>query len=190
MRHAWRVSVDGMQRTFIVVSGLPGSGKTTLGRKLATALHLPYYDKDDILDGLLETLGAADPAWRQKLSRASDEVLIRLVTSSAGAVVASFWRTVKTPKGSGTPIDWLEGLSANVLEIHCSCSPETAAARFKERRRHPGHWDDPRSLDELIGSFRTLSEAGPLGLGDVIVVDTGTDSDLAALVEEIRVRRG
>lgn len=179
-----------MPRTFIVISGLPGSGKTTLGRKLAAELHLSFYDKDDILEALLENLGAADQAWRQKLSRASDQVLMRLVASSAGAVVASFWRTAKTPEGSGTPVDWLEGLSVKILEIHCSCAPETAAARFKERRRHHGHLDDQRSLEELIGSFRTLSEAGPLGLGDVIVVDTGTDHDLGSLVEQARVKLG
>lgn len=179
-----------MQRTFLVVSGIPGNGKTTLGRKLAAALHLSCYDKDDILEALLESLGTADAAWRQKLSRASDEVLIRLVTSSAGAVVASFWRTGKTPEGSGTPIDWLEALSAQILEIHCTCAPETAAARFKERKRHRGHLDDQRTLEELTGSFRALPEAGPLGSGEVIVVDTGTVSDLEAFVREIRIRLG
>ena len=41
---------------FVVVSGLPASGKSTLSRRLATALSLPMLDKDDILEGLFESL--------------------------------------------------------------------------------------------------------------------------------------
>jgi shikimate kinase len=48
------------QKPLVVVSGLPGSGKTTLGRRLAQALNLPLIDKDDILDRLFET--AREPA--------------------------------------------------------------------------------------------------------------------------------
>jgi shikimate kinase len=38
-----------MRKPFVVISGLPRSGKTTLGRRLAPALNLPFIDKDDIL---------------------------------------------------------------------------------------------------------------------------------------------
>jgi hypothetical protein len=46
---------ETMDRTFVVVSGLPASGKTTLARRLADGLGLPLLDKDDILDRLFET---------------------------------------------------------------------------------------------------------------------------------------
>ena len=49
----------------MVVSGLPGSGKTTIGRRLAAALSLPLIDKDDILDRLFETKGVGDSTWRR-----------------------------------------------------------------------------------------------------------------------------
>ena len=38
--------------TFVVVSGLPASGKTTLAKSLALALGLRLLDKDDILESL------------------------------------------------------------------------------------------------------------------------------------------
>jgi predicted kinase len=62
-------------RRFVVVSGLPGSGKTTVGRHLAAALDLPLLDKDAILEGLFERKGIGDTAWRRALSRESDSIL-------------------------------------------------------------------------------------------------------------------
>jgi predicted kinase len=56
----------------VVVSGLPASGKTTLGRQLAGALDLPLIDKDEILESLFDSRGIGDASWRRKLSRESD----------------------------------------------------------------------------------------------------------------------
>ena len=64
-----------MRKPFVVISGLPGSGKTTLGRRLAPALNLVLIDKDDILDRLFEAKGVGNAAWRRALSRESDEIL-------------------------------------------------------------------------------------------------------------------
>ena len=43
----------------MVLSGLPGSGKTTVARPLGEALGLPLLDKDHILEGLFESLGVS-----------------------------------------------------------------------------------------------------------------------------------
>jgi hypothetical protein len=60
------------QRRFIVVSGLPASGKRTLAKQIAAAFGLPLYDKDDMLEALFDTMGPIDRALRQRLSRASE----------------------------------------------------------------------------------------------------------------------
>jgi shikimate kinase len=44
-------------RPFVVLSGLPGSGKSTIGREIAAALSLPLIDKDDILARLFDGRG-------------------------------------------------------------------------------------------------------------------------------------
>jgi hypothetical protein len=174
---------------FVVVSGIPGSGKTTLGRKLAEALRLPFYDKDDILEGLFESGGIGDVTWRKKLSRQSDEELVRRVTASAGAVMVSFWQTEKTGQESGTPVDWIKQLSGRVLEIQCSCDPTLAARRFNERRRHAGHLDNLKPAANPT-EFTRLASSGPLGVGEVTVVDTSGAFDIAALVTGIRAKMG
>jgi glucokinase len=61
-----------MLTPFVVISKLPGSGKTTLARRLAPALNLPVIDKDDILTRFFESKGIGDVAWRRALSRESD----------------------------------------------------------------------------------------------------------------------
>jgi len=75
-----------MRKPFVVISGLPGSGKTTLGRRLAHALNLPLIDKDDILDRLFESKGVGNAAWRRTLSRESDVILQHEAARSDGAV--------------------------------------------------------------------------------------------------------
>ena len=67
---------DAARRRFVVLSGLPGSGKTTLAKQLALALNLPLIDKDEILDRLFGSKGVGDAKWRRALSRESD-VLFR-----------------------------------------------------------------------------------------------------------------
>ena len=58
-----------MKAPFIVLSGLPASGKSTLGRAVAKALRLPMLDKDELLEALFESRGIGDADWRRRLSR-------------------------------------------------------------------------------------------------------------------------
>jgi predicted kinase len=57
----------------VIVSGAPGSGKTTMGGRLATELRLPHLNRDLVRDGLWMTDGddvalTTDRAWRVWLS--------------------------------------------------------------------------------------------------------------------------
>jgi len=155
-----------MRKPIVVISGLPGSGKTTLGRRLAPVLGLPLIDKDDILDALFESKGIGDAVWRRALSRESDEILQRQAMSSNGAVVVSFWRVPRMAADSGTPVDWLLIPSHQLIHVHCICEPELAARRFGQRRRHPGHLDDRLSEAELLESIRDAARLAPVSLGD------------------------
>ena len=95
---------------FVIVTGLPASGKSTVGRSVAEALGLPLLDKDEILEALFEALGVGDAPWRTRLSRAADQVLQRLALQSNGAVIASWWRHPLSRVSSGTSTDWLSSL--------------------------------------------------------------------------------
>lgn len=176
-----------MPRPFIVISGLPASGKTRLGKRLADAFALPLIDKDEILESLFSGSEAVDGASRMILSRRSDVLFEERARRSDGAVLVSFWHVRGMPMESGTPAAWLHQLRGPVAHVRCVCSPELAAKRFASRIRHPHHLDALKSSDAIAKSFGDLARLGPLDLPPQIDVDTTADPDLAPLVATIRV---
>jgi AAA domain len=175
-----------VEKPFVVVSGLPASGKTTLARELASALSLRLIDKDDILDQLFDVRGIGDAAWRRTLSRESDELLRKEATASTGAVLSSFWHVSGMPPDSGTPIAWLAEVSDIVVLVQCVCPPELAAARFVRRRRHPGHLDTEAMYEQVLESLEALTSLGSLPIRPGITVDTSKELNAAVVVRDIR----
>jgi glucokinase len=172
-------------RRFVIVSGLPGSGKTTLARRLAPALGLTLIDKDDILERLFYSRGVGNGDHRRTLSRESDVVLQAEAEASAGAVIVSFWRRPGMPDDSGTPTTWLSSLSSSLVEVHCACPPEIAASRFLRRRRHPGHLDRRHTFETLFAALEAQSRLTPLDLGERIDVDTSRELSVDDLVRDV-----
>ena len=174
-----------MNRPFVVVSGLPGSGKTALARKLAPPLGLPLIDKDEILERLFESQGGGDAAWRRMLSRESDRILQAEAGASHGAVLVSHWRLPGMRADSGTPVDWLPDLTDRIVHVRCVCPVRVAAERFVRRQRHPAHLD-AKSYQEVVRSLEEVERLGSLVLGTRIEIDTSGRIDLDAALREIR----
>lgn len=167
--------------TFVVVSGLPASGKTTVGTLLSEGLHLPLIDKDGILESLFDTLGSPDHAARTRLSRASDEVLFRLAEDSHGAVLVNWWHHDTAPAR-------LRSLSTDIVEVFCDCPVEVAMDRFESRTRHPGHHDPVRSPAEMEEHVKRMRAwfPGPLRVGRLVTVDTSREPDEESILHEVR----
>ena len=172
-------------RKFVVVSGLPGSGKSHLTQKLAPLLELAVVDKDDILERLFDAKGIGDAAWRRTLSRESDLIFRRQAESSTGALLVSHWHLPGMPRDSGTPTDWPAQLSSRIVNLHCECPVELAAARFRQRKRHPGHLDGAKPPAELLTDLRQLAELQLLSIGMRVYVDTSAEINLDDLVGKI-----
>ena len=63
----------------------------------------------------------------------------------------------------------------------CSCPFDENRRRYAERERHPGHYD-AALLPELDEVLRT---AEPLGLGEVLRVETDRDLDAVSLARSV-----
>ena len=169
----------------IVVSGLPASGKSTIGAALSNGLGLPLLDKDDILEALFDELGTGGAAWRTTLSRAADRILETLARRARAAVVVSWWRHPSSSAQSGTSPQWLMSLQPAPVEVHCRCAAGVAVERFFARTRHAGHLDASKDRSHELGQFEQAAFLGPLGLGPCIEVDTNHVVDVDGLMRRL-----
>jgi predicted kinase len=121
---------------YVVVSGPPGSGKSTVGRALADRLGLLLLSKDTIKEILFDVLGAADLRESQRLGLASHQALLAVAAENGSGVLESTWR-------ASLATDELRRLPGVIVEVFCACDPALARTRYAHRAadRHPGHFD-------------------------------------------------
>ncbi|MBV9279982.1 MAG: ATP-binding protein [Chloroflexi bacterium] len=181
-----------MPPLLVVVSGPPGSGKTTLGRRLARDLMFPFVSKDGIKERLFESLGWTDREWSRQLGRASVDLLFYVVEVELSAgrslvVENAFWKENATE-----PFRRLgERHPCRVVQIHCRAATEVLVRRFRDRdhtdERHPGQVNRT-GYGELEMALRE-DRYGVMDIGgEVLMVDT-TDFeavDSAGLLKSVR----
>jgi hypothetical protein len=171
---------------FVIFSGLPCSGKSTLAGQLGPALGLPILDKDDVLDTLFDERGVGDLAWRAALRREADRRFTAAAQMLAGACLVSWWcHPNASATASGTSTDWLRMLPGPIVEVHCQCDVEVALRRFVARKRHSGHLDSMRAPATLGEQFHS-AVSSPLGCGALISVATDEPIDIASLIDRLR----
>lgn len=177
----------------VIITGLPATGKTTVGRHLARALSLPFIYKDGIKESLFDSLGWSDIEWSQRLGRASVELLYYFARATLEAgqscvLESNFDTTLATPRFQALQ----ERYTPKFVQVVCVSEPGVIWQRYQERwgvgQRHPGHVQqlDPRA-DSWIHWPQGRAAALEIG-GELIELDT-TDFnhvDLAALTARVK----
>jgi len=172
----------------IIVTGLPASGKSSIGEAVARELEIPCFDKDVYLERLFDQRGIGDGEWRRQLSIEADGLMERESTRHNSAVLVSHWRP-HGMSGTGTPTDWVRNQYAHIIELYCYCEPAIAARRFETRERHVGHLDGQRSQEDLLKWMNRLALGFPLGIGNCVQISTETEVDVLSLKSKINELR-
>ena len=162
---------------FIVVSGAPGAGKTTLAPRIADELGLLLISKDAIKESLADALGL--PRTVEESGRLGDAAYAAMfalarstLDSGAGVVLDSNFRHGRSERE-------LAAVAADrpICVIHCEADPDTVEHRYRSRAatRHPCHLDELRiddvRADLADGTYR------PLEIPDAPVLAIRTDDD-------------
>ena len=176
----------------LIVSGAPATGKTTLGKQIASEFALPFLSRDGIKESLYDTIGAGDRDRSRQLGVASIQLLFyfleRLLAAGQGLVVESnFYDRYDTPRFEAL----LARYAARVVQIHCTAEAPVIIARYRQRastsERHPGHLGTA-VLPELRAGLREAAWR-PLRLAAPCVTVNTTDFatlDYAGLCGEVR----
>jgi len=171
-----------MRGHLVYVSGAPGAGKTSLAVPLAAELGYSLVTKDLIKETLHDALGApeADLAWSRRLGAASMELLWMLAAHAGEAVIEANFRPYSEYERGR--LSMLAGLGPRVTEVHCTCPPELAAARYNARATHPVH------VIKALPPSAMAEYDRPVGIGELITVDTTRAVDVAQVADQVRRR--
>jgi predicted kinase len=169
-----------MHPLLIIVSGPPCSGKTTLARRLAAELHLPFVYKDGIKELLFDHLGCSDLDQSKLLSRVSYDLMYYFVEAQlqvGGSLVVEGNFKPESETGKFLALKAKYGFIP--FQIQCRTDGPVLLERFRKRaaspERHPGHLDslNETHLSEILARGR--HDPLPVG-GRIFEIDT-TDLD-------------
>ena len=141
-----------MTQSLIIVTGAPGTGKSTLAPLLAQRYACTLLDKDTIKEELFDILGTGDAAWSRRLSNASFATLFALAANElargASLLLEGNFRvgehddTMRAVLARGPS-------SLRCVQVLCTAAEPLRLARLERRAseaaRHAGHLDGART---------------------------------------------
>ncbi|MGO9754158.1 MAG: AAA family ATPase [Solirubrobacteraceae bacterium] len=169
----------------LVVSGAPGTGKSTVAAAVASELGFPLLRLDAVKERLADVLGCRDEAWSFLIGDAAAEVVFGLSASFPNAVVEGWWRGDRRRRA--------ETEFTGYVQIFCHCARSLVEQRMRARLvagRHKIHRDSLRP--DAVNEIGALVEAvRPLALSHtVIIVDTNTPISWGSLFAQVRAAHG
>lgn len=164
----------------VVVTGPPGSGKTTVAEALKERIGLPLLAKDAFKEVLAGPLGVTGYEASHRLGAGVYELqghLVRELLTSGVSLIVEGNFSAETRFLHELP-------PARIVQLHVTAEPDTLEERYLSRTgRHPVHHDA-----EAAPEMRARAEAGdwdPLPLdGPLLQLDTTGDPPLEPFVEQ------
>ena len=177
----------------IIVNGLPGTGKTTLAKRLAADIPLPVFSRDGLYETLYDALERQSHADPSSIA----PVMYTLLYYIAGTLLAAGQSLIVEGFFGRPQLRTAEFLQLQrtsdfePLQILCRADGKALLERFHARmesgERHAGHqdiaWIEQNKERLLQGNLAPLSLGGQL-----IEIDTTTPQsfDYADLLQRVR----
>jgi glucokinase len=162
----------------LVVTGVPGAGKTTLGSALAAALEVPFVSLDSIKEELYLSDVDGDPF---ELRLAAEAEMERRLNAIEGRAVVDIW--IAPNRDTNRVARLLRGQHRDVVELLCRVAAEVAIERYTRRRRTGPH--RPADASTLRRIHEAAKDFQPMRIGRCIEVDTSRPVNVGRLINQL-----
>ncbi len=116
--------------TFVLMRGYPGTGKSTIARAIAAALHAPLIDRDIIRKKAVDSFGDI-----HGVGRFSYELMFALTEEQLNLRLSVIVDTPLTYRETyEKSMALAEKFSIPMLVVHCQCPPEVQKRRLEGRK--------------------------------------------------------
>ena len=167
----------------IVVTGVPGAGKTGLASALAERLGCAMVSLDQIKE---ELAVEAEDTPREWLRHDAEAELVSRLRAFAGEAVVDIW--IAPRRDTARIVDLLEPWWDRLVEVRCQVPAAVAIERYVARERSWPHLPPDEATLARIRDAAERPEA--LGAPRTVVVDTSRPVDIGDVVTAVRRETG
>lgn len=170
---------DGVADEVIMINGLPGAGKTTVGASLANEMPARFLSKDVLKEHLAQEQKGLPSS---SLGVIASELMWSQASAQSGVVIVeSWWYRMRDAQFAADGL--FRSGADRAVEVWCTAPVDVVRERYRSRSRSALHCDQERLATDWENWARN---AEPLNLTPVIMLSTAAPVDAPGLLAAVR----